>query len=131
MLRAYFLDCDFYPKILFVGDKPDIVPLLDIFDEFIDFGKIIHIQDHPQLSLQNFNLALMLCEEQEQGILKVTDQSFVWHISLKQAQDYYLELEELLCQPEQSGSHTWEMRRLDEIKVKISMNEFDDSYLQD
>jgi len=130
MLRAYYLACDFYPKILFAGDKPDMVPLLDVLDEFIDFSTEISVKDRPQIQLHDFLLILKPCEELEEGIFEIAPQQFVWRMSKDTALDFYQDLEDLLCQPQQSGSIVFEMLRLDEIKIKISMNEFDDSYLQ-
>lgn len=130
MLHAYYLACDFYPKILFAGDKPDLVPLLDVLDEFIDFETSIEFKDCPQIQLHDFSLTLKSCGGLEEGIFEIAPQQFVWRISKDTATDFYQELEDLLCQPQQSGSLVFEMLRLDEIKIKISMNEFDDSYLQ-
>lgn len=131
MLRAYFLACDFYPQILFAGDKPDLVPLLDALDELTDFGQPISLQQDSRIYLQDFSLSLALCEaEAEGGVFELDAMCFEWRMSKDTALDFYQDLEDLLCQPELSGSLFFEMLRLDEIKIKISMNEFDDSYLQ-
>ncbi|MDC4992367.1 hypothetical protein [Acinetobacter baumannii] len=131
MLRAYYLACDFYPKILFAGDKPDLFPLLDTLDEFIDFHKEITLHNRPLLQLWDFTLTLVPDVSLKEGIFETAPKQFVWRMSKDTALDFYHDLENLLCQPEQSGSLVFEMLRLDEIKIKISMNEFDDSYLQD
>lgn len=130
MLRAYYLACDFYPKILFAGDKPDLVPLLDVLDEFIDFETDISLNSCPLIQLQDFDLILKPCDLQTEGIFRTAPRSYEWRMSKNTAEDFYHDLEDLICQPQQSGSLLFEMLRLDEIKIKISMNEFDDSYLQ-
>ena len=130
MLRAYYLACDFYPKIMFAGDKPDLAALLDALDQAIASKQHISIQDHQAIHLYDFNLTITVNDDLEEGVFQTTPQHFLWQMSQDTALDFYQDLEELLCQPQQSGSLIFEMLRLDEIKIKISMNEFDDSYLQ-
>ena len=131
MLRAYFLPCDFYPKILMAGDKPDVYRLIDVLDEFLDHPASIDLKQHTDISLKDFNLILHHQKESEiEGIFQTTSQQFDWIMSRETALNFYQDIDELLQQPEQSGSVFLEMLRPDEIKIKISINEFDDSYLQ-
>ena len=131
MLRAYFMPCDFYPKILMAGDKPDVYRLIDVLDEFIDHPTHIDLQHQPEILLKDFTLILkpQLNDELE-GIFQTSDTHFEWILSRDTALHFYQEIDEMLYQPEKSGSLFLEMLRPDEIKIKISMNEFDDSYLQ-
>ena len=130
MLRAYYLACDFYPKILFAGDKPDLIPLLDLLDEFIDHHQNIVLQEQPLLQLKDFSMILMPVSDFEEGVFEIAHQQFVWCMHRETALNFYQDLEDLLYQPQQSGNVVFEKLRLDEIKIRISMNEFDDSYLQ-
>lgn len=131
MLRAYFLPCDFYPKILMAGDKPDVFGLIDVLDEFIDHPAAIELQHQQHILLKDFTLTLKLQQADAlEGVFQSSDGHFDWILSRETALNFYQEIEEMLYQPEQSGSLFLEMLRPDEIKIKISMNEFDDSYLQ-
>ena len=131
MLRVYFLPCDFYPKILMTGDKPDVYRLIDLLDEFLDHPASIEIKHQQDITLKDFNLTLHHQQGQEtEGIFQTEPQQFDWIMSRDTALYFYQEIDELLQQPEQSGSLFLEMLRPDEIKIKISINEFDDSYLQ-
>ena len=131
MLRAYFLPCDFYPKILMAGDKPDVLRLIDVLDEFIDHPATIEFQHQQNILLKDFTLTLKPQQADElEGVFQISACHFDWILSRETALHFYQEIDEMLYQPEQSGSLFLEMLRPDEIKIKISMNEFDDSYLQ-
>lgn len=131
MLRAYFLPCDFYPKILMTGDKSDVYRLMDVLDAFLDHPVELEIAHQPNISLKDFDLTLRHQHDSEtEGIFQAQPQQFDWIMSRDTALSFYQELDELLQQPGESGSLFFEMLRPDEIKIKISMNEFDDSYLQ-
>lgn len=131
MLRAYFLPCDFYPKILMAGDKTDVYRLLDVLDEFLDHSVSIDVKNQPDILLKDFNLTLHLQKDNEiEGVFQADANQFNWIMSRDTALHFYQDIDELLQQSEQSGSIFLEMLRPDEIKIKISMNEFDDSYLQ-
>lgn len=131
MLRAYFMPCDFYPKILMAGDKPDVCQLINVLDEFIDHPTQIALQQFSKILLKDFTLTLRPQQENElEGLFQTSSHHFDWILSRETALHFYHEIDEMLTQPEQSGSIFLEMLRPDEIKIKISMNEFDDSYLQ-
>ena len=131
MLRAYFMPCDFYPKILMAGDKPDVCQLIDVLDEFIDHPTPIEIQHLSKILLKDFTLTLKPQQQDElEGLFQTSKGHFDWVLSRDTALHFYQEIDEMINQPEQSGSLFLEMLRPDEIKIKISMNEFDDSYLQ-
>lgn len=130
MLRVYFLPCDFYPKILMVGDKKDVYHLLDLLGAFLDDSVSIDIKNQPNILFKDFNLMLHFQKENElEGVFQADENQFNWIMSRDTALHFYQDIGELLQQPEQSGSLFLEVLRLDEIKIKISMNEFDDSYL--
>ena len=131
MLRAYFMPCDFYPKIMMAGDKPDVYRLIDVLDEFIDHLTPIELHHQSEIYLKDFTLTLKpQTEDALEGIFQSSAHHFEWILSRETALSFYQEIDEILFQPEQSGSLFLEMLRPDEIKIKISINEFDDSYLQ-
>lgn len=131
MLRAYFMSCDFYPKILMTGDKPDVFRLIDVLDEFLDHPSSIEFQHQQEIFLKDFTFTLKPQQNEElEGIFQTSVGHFDWILSRETALHFYQEIDEMLYQPEQSNSIFLEMLRPDEIKIKISMNEFDDSYLQ-
>lgn len=131
MLRAYFMPCDFYPKILMSGDKPDVQRLMDVLDEFIDCPALIELHHQHEILLKDFTLTLKPQQSDElEGIFQTSNGHFDWILSRETALQFFQEIDEMLYQPEQSGSLFLEMLRPDEIKIKIAMNEFDDSYLQ-
>lgn len=131
MLRAHFMPCDFYPKILMAGDKPDIVGLIDVLDDFIDHPASIDLQYRQNILLKDFTLTLRPKKSDElEGLFQSSYSHFDWILSPETALHFYQEIEAMLYQPQQSGSIFLEMLRPDEIKIKISINEFDDSYLQ-
>lgn len=131
MLHAYFMPCDFYPKILMAGDKPDVQCLLNVLDEFIDHPASIELQHQRKILLKDFTLTLKPQQSDElEGVFQISNGHFDWILSRETALHFYQEIDEMLYQPEQSASLFLELLRPDEIKIKISMNEFDDSYLQ-
>lgn len=131
MLHAYFLPCDFYPKILMAGDKPDVVSLIDVLDDFIDYPASIEFNHRENILLKDFTLTLKPQQSDElEGVFQISEGHFEWILSRETALKFYQEIEEMLYQPEQSGSKFLELLRPDEIKIKLSMNEFDDSYLR-
>lgn len=131
MLRAYFLPCDFYPKILMAGDKLDVCQLIHVLDEFIGHPTPIEIHHLSTILLKDFTLTLKpKINDEPEGLYQTENGHFDWILSRNTALHFYQEIDDMLNQPEQSGSIFLEMLRPDEIKIKISMNEFDDSYLR-
>ena len=125
------MPCDFYPQILFCGEKQDIQILNDVFTYFLKSSNDLKLDLIKQLQLQDFSLTLKYIGQfAEEGIFHSKDNChFDWYLTSEQIAGYQEQLDELIHSKQKSGSVNFELLKPNEIKIKISMGEFDDSYL--
>ena len=129
MLRYEYLQSDFHPMFLFIGDSGDLAGLAAVLRRFARELKEVSMAEqlpefHPCTPL------MLLPAELEFGMRALGPEfarKFAWYLNPWQAEDIALRIERLA--KEKSGSEIFEIGSQGEIPVKLSHGEFTDDFL--
>lgn len=135
MLRMSYMPSDFHPILLILGEAEELHKLADILEEFSSTGGTIALNEagvfssDTQVRLEEIDL--------EQGIkpglwpLQADVGSLVWKLPKKYAWIFSNEVANLATSGETAGSVTLECDVRAEVRVKVSIGEWEEGYLTD
>jgi len=135
MLRMSFMPSDFHPILLVLGRAEELMALADAFERFSETGGHLALNDAGLFSTDT-RVALEECDP-EAGVKPGLWQSapgstdLVWRLPKRYAWIFANEVANLASSGEPAGSVTLECDVLGEIRAKVSLGEWEDSYLTD
>lgn len=132
MLRCHDLPSDFHPLLLIVGERTDIPTLVTVCSRFAENGISVTLSELSCVAYSTGPITISQCAEHERpGVVRATEAGagLIWRMDKPTAQRYADELEALLGADLLSGSCFLELGYIDEIRVKVTFGEFDDSWL--
>lgn len=129
MLRIGFMPSDFHPLLLVLGNSEDLSFFSKLLDEFSHTGSSIELS-----SIDNVyaDIAVSLTEDSgRQGLWKRRDDDrhLDWLLSRSDAAHFSAQVKELLQNDNKSGSVMLEFGYVNETKVKVSLGEYEDTFL--
>lgn len=135
MLRMSYMPSDFHPVLLVLGNADELMVLADALEAFSESGKSVVLNDVGVYSTDT-HVTLEECDldsDVKPGLWKArpgaTD--LVWRLPKRYAWIFSNEVANLATSGEPAGSVTLECEVIREIKVKVSIGEWEDHYLTD
>lgn len=132
MLRCHDLPSDFHPLLLIVGERTDIPSLAAVCSRFAENGIPVALSTLSCVAHSTGPITISRCVGYERpGVFRAveTGAGLIWRMDKPTAQRYADELKALLDADLLSGSCFLELGYIDEIRVKVTFGEFDDSWL--
>ena len=127
-----YLPCDFHPVLLVLGLKDELRQFADVLAVFADNGDPVVVNDAGVFSTDTkITIRQNDAADGPDGLWpnKNADGQLVWRLTREQAQSFSDEVAELSLSAELAGSVTLESEVLGEVRVKVSMGEWEDQYL--
>lgn len=135
MLRMSFMPSDFHPILLVLGMHKELMVLADALEKFSQTGGTMALKDEGMFStdtdvtveeIDEADAAKAGLWSREKGSMDL-----VWRLPKKYAWIFSNEVANLANSGEPAGSATLECDTMAEIKVKVSIGEWEDAYLTD
>lgn len=130
MLRFAFLQSDFDPMILFLGEAPAMQSFAELLRSFAKNQQDIDLEDADNLFTADHTRIRLTRSAERIGMYQLPGgaRSFVWGLEPWQA-EAFADMVDELAEPEcKSGSALLEAAH-GEIKVKVALGEYTDDYL--
>lgn len=134
MLRMGYMPSDFHPVLLVLGDAQDLQRFAGILAAFARDGtarrlaaeNLVHSTDTEVMlaSLGDGRKHGLWPDARDSGLLH-------WTLSGEDAAAFAAEVADLASSGAPAGSVTLECGLLDEVKVKVSVGEWDEHFLED
>lgn len=135
MLRMSFLPCDFNPILLVLGTSPELMKFAEALEKFSKQGDRLALNDEGIVSTDT---SVELVEHPVDGPKKVglwqtapDGMDLEWRLPKRYAEIFANEIANLATSGDPAGSATLECDILGEIRVKVSVGEWEDHYLTD
>jgi hypothetical protein len=131
MLRMSYMPSDFHPIVLMIGSASDILSLSKCLRAFSSDGA-------PRALVADGGIAsrdteVVLREPASDGIgmfPRASSRCLDWYLTRPDAAALAEEVEALAAENAPSGSVTLECGRLDEVRVKVSIGEWEEGFLE-
>lgn len=135
MLRMSFMPSDFHPILLVLGTPDQLQKLVSAFEVFSEQGGQLALRDHGLFSTDT-TVILEECELDgavKPGLWQVSRGAtdLIWRLPKRYAWIFANEVANLANSGEVAGSVTLECDQLGEIRAKVSIGEWEESYLTD
>jgi hypothetical protein len=130
MLRFDYMQSDFHPLFLFLGESEDLTELAGLLRAFAERPRPLNVGE--RLAGSRSKVKLTVPEEGGTGNYGLKPDgpgSFRWGLNAWQAKEIAGRIELLTPAHNKSGSEIIELGAEDEIPVKISLGEFTDDFL--
>ena len=136
MLRMSFMPSDFHPLLLVLGNHSDLNRFATLLGEFGRTGAPCRLAEDGGVFSTDTEVALVQAggagaerlglwrDEGGDGLLR-------WTLTPDDAAAFSAEVEDLAASGAPAGSVTLECEILNEIKVKVSIGEWEDHFLSD
>lgn len=135
MLRMSFMPSDFHPILLVLGQADELMVLANALDTFSRDGGSLVLND---AGVYSTDTRVELLEQganasDKSGLWQVSRGSMdlVWRLPKNYARIFSDEVANLTSSGEPAGSTTLECDVLGEIRVKVSIGEWEENYLTD
>ena len=131
MLRFDYMQSDFHPLFLFLGESEDLAALAGLLRAFAENPRPLNVGEHLVGSRSKVKLTVVPEEGSagNYGLKPDGSGSFRWGLNAWQASEIASRIELLTPAHNRSGSEIIELGAEDEIPVKISLGEFTDDFL--
>jgi hypothetical protein len=131
MLRFDYMQSDFHPLFLFLGESEDLAALAGLLRAFAERPRPLDVGEHLVGSRSKVRLTLAPEEGStgNYGLKPDGHGNFRWGLNAWQASEIANRIELLTPAHNKSGSEMIELGAEDEIPVKISLGEFTDDFL--
>jgi hypothetical protein len=131
MLRFDYMQSDFHPLFLFLGESEDLTALAGLLRTFAERPRPLNVGEHLAGSRSNVKLTVVPEEggTGNYGLKPDGPGSFRWGLNAWQAKEIAGRIELLTPAHNKSGSEIIELGAEEEIPVKISLGEFTDDFL--
>lgn len=135
MLRMSFMPSDFHPILLVLGQAEELIVLANALDKFSQQGGRLVLNDE---GLHSTDTRVELQEHDTDACKKVGlwptspgGMELEWNLPLAYARIFSDEVANLAKSGEVAGSTTLECDVLGEVRVKVSIGEWEENYLTD
>jgi hypothetical protein len=131
MLRFDYMQSDFHPLFLFLGESEDLTALAGLLRTFAERPRPLNVGEHLAGSRSKVTLTVVPEEGTtgNYGLKPDGSGSFRWGLNAWQANEIAGRIALLTPAHNKSGSEIIELGAEDEIPVKISLGEFTDDFL--
>lgn len=132
MLRMGYMPSDFHPVLLVLGEAAELTRVAAVLDEFARDGKSRALRADGLLFSTDTEVVLQRASETgRRGLSPSTPGSYVldWRLLNHEAIDFAEEIRNLANGRAVAGSATLECGVIGEIKVTVSVGEWDDHFL--
>ncbi|MDR6267475.1 hypothetical protein [Roseobacter sp. N2S] len=129
MLRMRFMPCDFHPILLVLGNAADLARFADLLAGFARTGDAIDLERSGVFSEDT---TVRLVEETTPpGLWRdgTSGRRLIWRLTRDQATEFAREVSKIADGHTLAGSATLECEVLNEIRIKVSLGEFEDEFL--
>lgn len=135
MLRMGFMPSDFHPVLLVLGQPQHLMKLADALEQFSEQGGSLVLNDEGLFSTDT-HVVIEECaldDGTKVGLWQRAPGSteLVWRLPKQYAWIFSNEVANLAQGSEVAGSVTLECEVLGEIRVKVSIGEWEEEYLTD
>lgn len=135
MLRMSFMPSDFHPILLILGAKPELIKFSNILEDFSKKGTNVSLTDSGVFSTDTSVelLEIKAGSNDAPGVWRSPDDDnkLIWKLPKNFAWIFGNEVANLAMSGECAGSVTLECEVLNEIRIKVSVGEWEDHYLTD
>uniref|UniRef100_A0A2A4Z641 Uncharacterized protein n=1 Tax=OCS116 cluster bacterium TaxID=2030921 RepID=A0A2A4Z641_9PROT len=135
MLRMSFMPSDFHPILLILGENSELLKFSSILDDFSKKGANVSLTDSGVFSTDTSVelLEIKAGSNDLAGLWRSLDDSnkLIWRLPKKFAWIFGNEVANLAMSGERAGSVTLECEALNEIRIKVSVGEWENHYLTD
>lgn len=135
MLRMSYMPSDFHPILLVLGQADELLVLADALETFSKQGERLLLND---AGVHSTDTRVELQETQQDsgeklGLWPISPRSMelAWRLPRAYARIFSDEVANLANSGEPAGSTTLECDVLGEVRVKVSIGEWEDNYLTD
>jgi len=133
MLRMRFMPCDFHPLLLVLGGKDDLDQFSQILLQFAVNGECLELGKEGIFS-EDTSVKLVEVGTDNTSVAGLwksndTGSNLVWTLTREQAAGFGQEVSKIVSGISLAGSATLECEILNEIRVKVSLGEFEDEFL--
>lgn len=133
MLRMSFMPSDFHPILLVLGQAKELLVLADALEKFAEQGDRLVLNDEGIFSTDTrVELQEIDTDAGEKlGLWQASPGSLelIWRIPKTYARIFSNEIANLANSGDRAGSATLECDVLGEIRVKVSIGEWEENYL--
>ena len=129
MLRMGYMPSDLNPMVLMIGAAEDLSQLIGCLSAFAEDGDDRRLCADCGVGMQGTEVVLTDAPEGRIGLFADADGALAWRLTRADAAAFADEVAGLACADAPSGSVTLECDRLGEIRVKVSIGEWEDSVL--
>lgn len=135
MLRMSFMPSDFHPILLVLGQADELMALADALEKFSEQGGRLVLNDEGVHSTDT-RVELQETEPnagEKLGLWPASPGSMelAWRLPMAYARIFSHEVANLANSGEPAGSTTLECDILGEVRVKVSIGEWEENYLTD
>jgi|TARA_R110002072_G_scaffold301937_1_gene482970 hypothetical protein len=130
-----YMPSDFHPILLVLGQTEDLMVLADALEKFSEQGGQLVLNDE---GVQSTDTRVELCEREPDGGEKLGlwpknsgSMELAWRLPVGYARIFSDEVANLSASGEPAGSTTLECDVLGEVRVKVSIGEWEETYLTD
>lgn len=135
MLRMSYMPSDFHPILLVLGQAEDLMVLANALEKFSEQGGQMVLNDE---GVQSTDTRVELLEQEPDGAKKLGlwpkssgSMELAWRLPVGYARIFSDEVANLSASGEPAGSTTLECDILGEVRVKVSIGEWEETYLTD
>lgn len=135
MLRMSYMPSDFHPILLVLGQAEDLMVLANALEKFSEQGGQMDLNDE---GVQSTDTRVELREQEPDGGEKLGlwpkssgSMELAWHLPVGYARIFSDEVANLSASDDPAGSTTLECDVLGEVRVKVSIGEWEETYLTD
>lgn len=134
MLRMGYMPSDFHPVLLVLGNHEDLGRFADMLDAFASDGTARKLAAEGHVHSTDTEVVLRsMHDEHRYGLWQDAHDGGLlnWTLPREDAEAFAAEIAELAASGAPAGSVTLECDLLNEIKVKVSIGEWEDHFLED
>lgn len=134
MLRIGYMPSDFHPVLLVLGNHADLDRFSEILGQFSGDGRTREMGIDTDVYSTNTRVILAGPESGRRYGLwpdEADGSQLHWTLTKEDAGAFFREVVDLSSSGAPAGSTTLECDILDEIKVKVSIGEWEDHFLED
>ena len=132
MIRYGYLPSDFHPQFLILGDRQEIIGLMEEILDFSENGKCRTIENAAQMATRNGAVLTLLSSDLSEGLVKTNaGNEFEWRLDRDHACIFVSMIEEMIKTNLPSGSVFLELNHDTGIPVKVSFGEYTETFLLD
>lgn len=129
MIQAHYLQSDFDPKILILGEQRDFKAIHNFFETFLKAENFDADLNQFNVHQTNFQMNTHKSCSEGKGLYG-EDNALTLELNNEQIEHYLNEIEDFLALDSQAGSCILDLLIIDEVRIQLSFGEFDQDYFK-